>query len=160
MTPEETSTALIAKSESFWRRGIEAYQGSHAFCGLQLDAAANRLYYAAFLSICAYAHKFRGMVVDSDNPDAHMIAQGLLQTFAHDDSNFSPFVGPYGKLKEARRVGDYEDVRVTSNQLDENSIIKLVNSMRCKFIDAARQTSDPYENIEFDIQKIFTSCQD
>ena len=146
---------MIAKSESFWDRGMKAYQGSVALGGRQLDAAANRLYYAAFLSICAYAHKFRGMVVDSDNPNAHMIAQGLLQTFAHDDLNFSPFVRPYEKLKNARGVGDYDDVHVTGNHLDVDSIIKPVNALRRKFIEAAGQVTDPYKNIEFDIQKLF-----
>ena len=158
MTSEETSKALIAKSESFWDRGMEAHQGSGALGGQQLDAAANRLYYAVFLSICAYAHKFRGMVVDFANPDAHVIAKELLQTYAHEDKRFSPFVIPYGKLKDARKIGDYDDVHVTGNQLDADSIIKPVNSLRRKFIDAVAQATDPYQNIEFDIQKLFPSC--
>lgn len=148
------SDALISKSETFWNLGVDAFNSTTEAKSTWLDVSANRLYYGMLLAVCAYACKYRGMKVEEKNPNVHRAAKALVQAIASSHKEFLDWLSAYEQLESARAVADYADTHVESAELTRDKVIKPANKIRLAFIAAAKDVSDQFQDVVFDLSKV------
>jgi len=148
------SDALISKSEMFWNLGVDTFNSTTEAESVRLDVSANRLYYGMFLAVCAYACKHRGMKVEEKNPNAHRVARALVQAIASTHKEFLDWLSAYEQLETARAVADYADTHVEPTKLTRDKVIKPANKIRMAFITAAKECTDQFQDVLFDLSKV------
>ena len=149
------SDALISKSEMFWSLGVDTFNSTTTKAeSVRLDVSANRLYYGMFLAVCAYACKHRGMKVEENNPNAHRAAKALAQAIAGTHKEFLDWLSAYEQLEAARAVADYADTHVEFAKLTPDKVIKPANKIRSAFILAAKDSTDQFKDVLFDLSKV------
>lgn len=148
------SDALISKSETFWSLGVDTFNSTTEAESVRLDVSANRLYYGMFLTVCAYACKHRGMKVEEKNPNAHRAAKALVQAVAGKHKEFLNWLSAYEQLESTRAEADYADTHVESTKLTPDKVIKPANKIRLAFISAAKDCTDQFQDVLFDLSMV------
>ena len=146
--------ALIDKSDAFWNLGVATFSSTDIAESARLDVVANRLYYGMFLAVCAYASKFRGLNIEESNPNVHRVARALVQAIASTHQKFMTLLPAYERLETIRGEADYKCWHVNSTDLTSDAVIKPANKIRMAFITAAKDCSDQFQDVEFDLTNV------